>query len=77
MAEQTFGQKAVGLSFNPSGDDAVGQCKQQFATMIDDMQTIMKSEGEERTMKSVIAEEAILKTIDAQMWVVKALTWKD
>jgi len=25
--ELTFGQKAVGIAFNPSGDDAVGQCK--------------------------------------------------
>jgi len=23
MGEQSFGQKAVGLNFNPSGDDAV------------------------------------------------------
>ena len=25
MNEQTFGEKAVGLSFNPSGDDAVAR----------------------------------------------------
>lgn len=26
----SFGQKAVGLNFNPSGDDAVGQVKQKI-----------------------------------------------
>lgn len=27
MADLTFGQKAVGVTFNPSGDDAVGKAK--------------------------------------------------
>ena len=35
--ELTFGQKAVGLNFNPSGDDAVANCKQGFANEIDRM----------------------------------------
>lgn len=30
MQELTYGQKAVGLTFNPSGDDAVGQAKANF-----------------------------------------------
>jgi len=33
----TFGERAVGLSFNPSGDDAVAQCKREFAAAIDRM----------------------------------------
>lgn len=32
---QTFGQKAVGLSFNPSGDDAVSTAKTDYAKIID------------------------------------------
>jgi hypothetical protein len=37
MDDLTFGQKAVGLNFNPSNDDAVGQCKQTFANAIDQL----------------------------------------
>ena len=37
MEQQTFGQKAVGLSFNPSNDDAVANCKAEFAAVIDRM----------------------------------------
>ena len=34
---QTYGEKAVGLSFNPSGSDAVIRCKRRFAGAIDQM----------------------------------------
>lgn len=32
---QTFGEKLVGLTFNPSNDDAVGNVKQKFADAAD------------------------------------------
>ena len=75
MAEQTFGQKAVGLSFNPSGDDAVGTCKQKFADSNDQLHELRNSttSGEVKRLASV----AITETQSAQMWAVKALTWKD
>ncbi|NID09401.1 Acb2/Tad1 domain-containing protein [Fibrivirga algicola] len=73
--EQTFGQKAVGLSFNPSNSDAVGQCKQGFADRIDEMNNLRNSStsGEQKRLCSV----AITELQTAQMWAVKALTWKD
>lgn len=73
--ELTFGKKAVGLSFNPSGDDAVGQCKQKFADSIDQLNDLRNSttSGEVRRMCSV----AITEAQTAQMWAVKAITWKD
>ena len=43
MSQQSFGQKAVGLSFNPSGDAGVTQCKQHFATAIDQMNDLRNS----------------------------------
>ena len=43
MTQQTFGQKAVGLSFNPSGDAAVHECKQRFADAIDQMNDLRNS----------------------------------
>lgn len=72
----TFGQKAVGLNFNPSGSDAVGQCKQKYADAIDQMNDLRNDPGtlpEQKHLSSV----AITETQGAQMWAVKALTWKD
>lgn len=75
MEEQTFGQKAVGAAFNPSGDDAVAKCKQIFADAIDQLDALRKStqSGEVKRLASV----AITEAQTAQMWGVKALTWKD
>jgi hypothetical protein len=72
----TFGQKAVGLNFNPSGDDAVANAKQHSANLIDQMNDLRNSETatpEQKRMASV----AITEAQTAQMWAVKALTWKD
>lgn len=73
--ELTFGQKAVGLLFNPSGDDAVGQVKQKFADAIDQLNDLRNTttSGEVKRMCSV----AITEAQSAQMWAVKAITWKD
>ncbi|MCA0229876.1 MAG: hypothetical protein LCH91_05390 [Bacteroidetes bacterium] len=73
--ELTFGQKAVGLTFNPSGDDKVGQIKQTFADAIDQLNNLRNTttSGEVKCMCSV----AITDAQTAQMWAVKAITWKD
>jgi len=57
---QTFGQKAVGLSFNPSGDDEVGKAKQIFANAIDQLNDLRQStlNGEVKRMCSVAITEA-------------------
>lgn len=75
MEELTFGQKAVGLNFNPSNDDKVGQVKQKFAEAIDLINDLRNSteSGEVKRQCSV----AITETQTAQMWAVKAITWKD
>lgn len=72
----TFGEKAVGLDFNPSGNSAVHQCKAGFAALIDQMEAIRQDPGagsEKRRLASI----AITETQGAQMWAVKALTWRD
>ena len=38
--ELTFGQKAVGLTFNPSNDPNVQKIKEQFAAVIDTMDNL-------------------------------------
>ena len=75
MTQQTFGQKAVGLSFNPSGDDAVAQCKQRFADAIDQLNDLRTSTDSPEVKR--MASIAITELQTAQMWAVKALTWQD
>ncbi len=72
--EMTYGEQAVGLTFNPSNDDAVAQCKQEFAAVIDRMNDLRNSTNnvEMKRMASV----AITEAQTAQMWAVKAITWK-
>lgn len=75
MDELSFGQKAVGLTFNPSGSDDVTLSKQECANLIDRMNALRLTteSGEVKRLASV----AITELQTAQMWVVKALTWKD
>lgn len=75
MENQTYGQKAVGLSFNPSNDDAVGQIKQKFADCIDQLNELRNTttSAEVKRMCSI----GITEAQTAQMWAVKAITWKD
>lgn len=72
----TFGQKAVGLSFNPSGDRVVTDVKQRFADLIDiaNSARVDKSTtpGAQRHFSV-----AITQLEDAQMRFVKALTFRD
>ena len=75
MTQQTFGQKAVGLSFNPSGDAAVHECKQRFADAIDQMNDLRNSTLSNEAART--ASIAITELQTAQMWAVKALTLKD
>ena len=75
MTQQTFGQKAVGLLFNPSGDAGVINCKQHFATAIDQLNDLRTSTDSPEVKR--MASIAITELQTAQMWAVKALTWKD
>lgn len=70
----TFGQKAVGVNFNPSGQSDVDQVKQMYADIIDLMKTI---QGEERSEKAALLTIAYRDAQKACMQAVKGLTWKD
>lgn len=72
----TYGQKAVGLTFNPSGDDAVAKCKAIFGHAIDQMNDFRNAPGTTPEAKR-LASIAITEAQGAQMWAVKALTWRD
>jgi hypothetical protein len=76
--ELTFGQKAVGLTFNHGEGEiftAVNTAKQTCADAIDQMKAIMESEG--RSERAALATIAYRKLQSAQMDMVKAITWKD
>ena len=71
----SYGEKAVGLTFNPSGDPAVNEIKRLYAQIIDccDLARTNSPSGERKRLFSV----AITEAQGAQMWAVKAVTWKD
>lgn len=72
--EMSFGEMAVGLTFNPSGDDAVYYCKTEFAKVIDRMNDLRNTSTSPEVKR--MAAVAITEAQTAQMWAVKALTWK-
>lgn len=72
--EQTYGQRAVGLQFNPSGNPAVNQLKTEAAAFIDTCVSISEESGDSDVKQ--MTDFAIKAAQEAQMWAVKAATWK-
>lgn len=70
----TFGQKAAGVTFNPSKDPNVDEVKALYAQIIDKLNELRSatSSGEAKRYYS----KAISYTEDAQMNAVKAITWQ-
>ncbi len=73
--ELTFGGKAVGLTFNPSGDIAVQRTKEMYANIIDNLDALRMGHSSEEVKR--LCSVAITAAQGAQMWAVKAITWKD
>jgi hypothetical protein len=71
MSDLTFGERAVGLKFNPSQNDDVEALKKRFAAAIDIVFDIKPTDG----LHKEILSEAIKQAMTAQMWAVKAATW--
>ena len=73
----SFGEKAVGLTFNPSGDaDAdVQVAKEAFAKAIDLCNHLRSRYG--HCEKSRLLSVAITEAQGAAMWAVKGITWKE
>lgn len=72
--ELSYGEKAVGLTFNPSNDANVQKIKELYAQIIDtcnDLRT-QSGQGEKGRLLSV----AITEAQTAQMWAVKGTTWQ-
>ncbi len=71
--ELSFGEKAVGLTFNPGSSHEVHKCKKEFADVTDRM-NYLRLQTEDLEVKRM-ASVAITEAQTAQMWAVKAITW--
>lgn len=80
--ELTYGEKAVGLTFNPSGDPVVQSIKQQYASIIDTLNQLITEAPVNSANIPINTERirlykiAITEAQSAQMWAVKAITWQ-
>lgn len=70
---QTFGMKAVGLDFNPSGNVQVKNLKEAAANFIDQVNNLREKTDDPEVKR--MASVAITEAQTAQMWAVKAATW--
>lgn len=71
--ELTFGEKAVGIKFNPSGNEKVDALKQHYAAIVD---LLNDDRGDNRDERARLASVAITEAQGAQMWAVKAVTFE-
>ena len=79
MDEQklTPGQQAVGVTFNPSGNEKVQQLKKLFATAFDIVeQSVPANDGTVETARvRKLRDAALHEIVSAQMWAVKVVTF--
>ena len=71
----SFGELLVGIEFNPSNDDKVAKVK----SMIAEIANLMKDEynNEQKSpVKSLLFDHAVGELVNAQMAVVKVITFK-
>ena len=69
----TFGERAVGIGFNPGGNVPVDQIKERAAALIDTLNDY-RNAAEDREVKRMLSV-AITEVQTAQMWGVKGVTW--
>ena len=78
---QTFGQKAVGITFNPSGSDEVYEAKMLAAKQIDLLEKVhiklTNDSANTSWVRNVLRTQAFNLLVSAQMALVKYITWKD
>lgn len=70
----SLGKVLVGFDFNPSGDATVAKLKGLFAEAIDIVQGLPS--GSDDATAEEIKLQAIRQCVTAQMWTVKAATWR-
>ena len=73
--ELTFGEKLVGLTFNPSGDEKVQRAKELCAELAD-LLNENADPNAERPLCRLLFDKIIGDILDAQMNIFKVLTFK-
>lgn len=79
IPEFTRGEKLVGITFNPSANPEVDTVKRASAFLIDTLEKHRESAREHGTLTSdreFLIDHAIGEVINAQMNVVKAITFQ-
>ena len=71
---QTFGERAVGLTFNPRGDPVVNDLKSLYAQVIDRAHNLREASTDPEVKR--MCAVAITEAQTSQMWAVKAATWR-
>lgn len=75
--ELTFGEKAVGLTFNPGGMSEVSAIKNACAAVIDELNTQREKAKSENNGEKIAQFTLAIRDIQSgQMWGVKATTWQ-
>lgn len=81
MSEFTFGQKLVGIGFNPSADPKVQRAKELCAELADLLKEDLNNFNEgtiehidNHQIKYMLHNHALCEILNAQMMVVKVLT---
>ena len=78
---QTFGEKAVGITFNPSSSDEVHEAKMLAAKQIDLLEKahikLTNDSANTSWVRNVLRTQAFNLLVSAQMALVKYITWKD
>jgi hypothetical protein len=75
--ELTFGEKLVGLTFNPSGDEKVQRAKELCAELADLLRDNLNLPPGGNSIKPELYKHAVGQILNAQMNVVKVLTFKE
>lgn len=72
VPELSFGKKAVSATFDPSNKTNMDTVTSVYADIIDMMDNLRNN-----TDSKEVQRLASIAITEAQMWAVKALTWKD
>jgi len=72
--ELTFGEKAVGITFNPGGHALVNEIKEKAAAYIDLLNNARDAHSSPEGKRQLSI--AITEAQTSQMWAVKAVTWQ-
>lgn len=78
LRDLTFGEKAVGLTFNPSNNNNVQKIKELYAEIIDILHEIERPASDNISSNDInrLVDVAITQAQTAQMWAVKVITLK-